>query len=258
MIIRKTRLAALVMILLACASRAGAQQPPQPPADEPGWLGDSLPPLWDRIFLNVNAAGQLELMSFGRSGTFDSFNEVGGLATNQNVGRGMLLDVTGGYRLNRHLGVGVGVWTAVAKSAVSGSAAMPDPLVYGQYVTSNLGADDLRQTIIGVNLQAVVSQSFGEHLAVSGFIGPTFAQVRQDIGSMSVAADSRNPTLVIDRQSARTTRAASVGLDITWMLSEQYGIGVIGRYVAGEVDLPAVAGVKVGGAQLGAGVRYRF
>ena len=255
----KTGFGVLVAMLLALASPAAAQPPAQPPDEEPqGWLGDSLPPLWDRIFINVNAAGQLQLLSFGSSGRFDSFDEVGGMATAQNVGRGVLFDVTGGYLLNPHLGIGVGAWTAIAKSAVAGSATMPDPLVYGQYLTSNLGADDLRQTIIGVSLQAVLSQSLGQHLAVSAFIGPTFIDVRQDVGSMSVGANNLTPALTIERQSARTAKAGSAGIDIAWMMNEQVGIGILARYVKGEVDLPAVPGMKVGGTQVGAGIRYRF
>jgi len=121
----KTGFGVLVAMLLALASPAAAQPPAQPPDEEPqGWLGDSLPPLWDRIFINVNAAGQLQLLSFGSSGRFDSFDEVGGMATAQNVGRGVLFDVTGGYRLNHHFGIGIGAWTAIAKSAVAGSATM--------------------------------------------------------------------------------------------------------------------------------------
>jgi hypothetical protein len=42
------------------------------------------------------------------------------------------------------------------------------------------------------------------------------------------------------------------------MMNEQVGIGILARYVKGEVDLPAVPGMKVGGTQVGAGIRYRF
>src|SRR5262245_58900873 len=122
-----------------------AQQPPRPttppvPAQEPGWLGDSLPPLWNRVYVNINAARQPQTWTFDSLNTFSSFGEEGTFETIQNVGIGTLLDASAGYHLARHFAVGGGFWTAVSKSAVAGTAAMPDPLVYGQYAIRTLDA----------------------------------------------------------------------------------------------------------------------
>jgi hypothetical protein len=268
------------------AENAG-QQPPRPtappvPAQEPGWLGDSLPPLWNRVYVNINAARQPQTWTFDSLNTFSSFGEEGTLETIQNVGIGTLLDASAGYHLARHFAVGGGFWTAVSKSAVAGTAAMPDPLVYGQYAVRTLDASGLYQKTFALNLQAILTASLGKRLNVAFFIGPTVARVKLDVGSLTFAPAStstssstsssqtstttppaaaqtvQTPRIDVTSQAATTAKAATAGFDITFMLTERYGIGVLARHVRGKVNLPIAPNMEVGGNQVGAGLRYRF
>jgi hypothetical protein len=247
--------AAIAALLLTGASTARAQTP----EEETGWLGETptFPP--PRVFININAASQLDKRSLTTSaGTFASFNETGTLATAQNVGRGIVFDATAGFHVNRHFAIAGGFWTSAAKSAASGGASIPDPLVYGQYAIKSVTDSTLRQHTIGIDLQAVFKVSIVERLDVSLFAGPTFVQTKQDVGSTFVAPDSATPTMTVARQTARSAKAGNVGFDVTWMTTDRYGIGFVVRYVGAEVPIPADSKLQVGGLQVGAGMRYRF
>jgi len=49
------------------------------------------------------------------------------------------------------------------------------------------------------------------------------------------------------------------GVDVTYLLKKNYGVGAILRYTWGSVDLDGASdSLTVGGFQLGFGGRYRF
>ena len=41
-------------------------------------------------------------------------------------------------------------------------------------------------------------------------------------------------------------------------MNDRYSVGGFVRYAGGEVDLPSVAKLKIGGVQAGGGIRFRF
>ena len=50
----------------------------------------------------------------------------------------------------------------------------------------------------------------------------------------------------------------NAGADATRLLSNRWGVGLLARYVLATVDLPSASGVKVGGLQIEAGLRFKF
>jgi len=291
-----TRTVVIAIVLLIATSAAHAQsgpetpaqQPPPrptapPPVPEPGWLGDTLPPLWNRLYVNINAARQLQTGSFNTLSTFASYGETGSFETIQNVGTALLLDGSAGYHLAKHFAVGAGLWTAMSKSAVAGTSALPDPTFYGQYAIKTLSQQGLRQKTIGLNLQVLFAASLKDRLHVALFAGPTIARVKLDVGSLTLpsptptttsrptspsqtsapvlpnAADIvQDPAIVVASQTATTAKAATAGFDVSFMFTERYGVGVLARYVRGKVNLPIAPDMDVAGTQIGAGLRYRF
>jgi hypothetical protein len=82
--------------------------------------------------------------------------------------------------------------------------------------------------------------------------------VGQEVASsVTVAAGTQNVTPVVTKEK-KTAASALIGVDGTYMVTENFGAGVFMRYVGGKVDLPSVADLKVGGFQIGAGGRVRF
>src|SRR5262245_18203916 len=271
----RTVVIAVAMLIAASAARAQsgpeppAQPPPRPtappPAQEPGWLGDSLPPLWNRLYININAARQLQKGTFNSFNTFSSYGEEGSFQTAQNVGTGVMLDASAGYHLARHFAVGGGFWTAVSKSTVAGTAAIPDALFYDRYAVSTVSAQDLQQKTVGVNVMALFDVSVRNRLHLGVYIGPAVAPVSLDVRSLTFAPPATstsnsqappsssqaapqnglNPALVVATQTATIAKAAMAGFDVSFMFTERYGVGVLARHVAGKVNLPIAPDMKV-------------
>jgi len=211
------------------------------------------------VFVAINAAGQFQDRSFGSSGTFTSFNETGSYETLQNIGSAFVFDASGGYHFAEHMAVGAGIWLGHAKSAVAGSAILPDPVFFGRYTTvTPTPPSDLSQGTFGLNFQFIYTVPVNNRIDFALFGGPTLLHVSQDVGSITVSPTTQTAAMSSESQSATTMKAGNVGLDITYKLAEEYGIGFFIRYAGGEVDLPAVSNLKVGGLQFGGGVRFRF
>jgi opacity protein-like surface antigen len=238
-----------VMTVIAgvlCSAAAARAQTPSPRS--PG-----------EIFLNINASGQVESRTFTTGGTIVSFNEVGRFEANQNIGKAIVFDVNGGYQFGQHMGFAVGVWTARSKSAVAATATVPDPVFFGRFTTVNPTVPtDLKQTAIGFDLDFIYTLPLTDRVDFSLSAGPTFLHVSQDVASVQVTPNSTAVSVAVESQSKSTGKAGNVGVDISYRFTEHYGGGLFARYAGGEVDLPAVSKLKVGGIQVGGGVRFRF
>jgi hypothetical protein len=211
-----------------------------------------------RIFANVSFGGQTDTRSLESSATFTSFNEPGAIASTQTIGRPFLFDATGGYRFNKILAVGAGVWTAYSKSAFAARASLPDPLFVGRPSSVEVSAADLKQLVVGINLQGLAQVPVTNRVFLTVFGGPTFARVSLDVGSGIVDAGGRTVSVTTERQKASATNGGNAGLDLSYHFNDLNGLGVFVRYVSGEVDLPALQHVKIGGLQVGGGIRARF
>jgi hypothetical protein len=209
-------------------------------------------------FVNLSVGVQPQERSFATSSTFTSFNETGTTETDQNIARATFIDLSGGYQFTRRFAVGVGVWGARADSAVAASAALPDATLFNRFQTVTFSADDLSQTTLGFNVQFLIRQPLGDRLDVTLSLGPTLLLVRQQVGVVTVTPNTLNAVLEPVTESKATLKAGHAGVEVGVRLRDGFGIGVFARYAGGEVDLPSVPKLKVGGTQIGGGLRFRF
>lgn len=216
------------------------------------------PPSSGGTFLSIGLGAQGPIRTFSHSSTFVSFNETGTVDGNQNVGRGFVVDVTGGFQFSDHAGVAIGLWTASAKGDAAATASIPDPLFYGRFTTVSMDASDLKQLSVGLNLQFVWTMPVAARIDLALFGGPTVIYVRQEIGSIAVEPNTANASLSVVRESKTTAKAGNAGVDLRYRISEHYGADVFVRYAGGQADLPSAQNLDVGGVQIGGGVRYRF
>jgi hypothetical protein len=247
----KTTVTGVALVLgLTFAIPAHAQfQPRTPPSGPEGGS-----------YVSISGSGQLQNRTFSSGGTFTSFGETGRFASVQNIGRGGVADVTGGYRVTKHVGLAVGVWMSATDSAAAATVVAPDPLVFGKFTSSTLTSSDLklRQTSLGLNVQFMYVAPISNRTEMSVFLGPTFMHVKQDVAMVAVAPNAQAGVLSIQTQAANTGKAGNAGIDLTQRMTDRIGIGVFVRYAGGEVTLPAAPNLKVGGAQVGAALRMYF
>jgi hypothetical protein len=209
-------------------------------------------------FINLSVGVQPQERTFGTSSTFVSFNENGATQTTQNIARATFFDITGGYQLTKRFGFGLGIWGARSDSAVSAAATLPDATLFNRFQTVSFSADDLSQLTTGFNVQFLVRQPLGDRLDVTLSLGPTLLYVRQQVGRVEVTPNTMNAVLEPVTESKATLKAGHAGLEVAVRLRDGIGVGVFARYAGGEVDLPSVPKLKIGGTQAGGGLRFRF
>jgi len=240
---------AIAVAGLVCSATIASAQAPGSPSSRPG-------------FVSVNASGQVQERNFTSVSTFTTFAETGGLASSQTIGRGGVLDITGGYRVGKHIGVALGIWGGLTNVAATTSAAIPDPLYFGRFKTVTLTTDDggisLKQTTLGANLLLTWTTPVTDRIDVSVFLGPSFIHVKQDLATVAVTSNGQSITMATASESASTARAGTIGFDLSQRMSDRFGVGVFVRYSGGEADLPTAPKLKVGGLQVGGGIRAHF
>lgn len=209
-------------------------------------------------FLNVSAGGQMQSSEFSSGSTFASFGETGQVQGIQTVGRAFVFDVSGGYHVTSRFGVGAGVWTSRADSAAAATVLTPNPLFFNRFTTTNLSAEDLKQSTVGVNLMILFRQPITDKIDVTFSAGPSIIRIKQQVASATIDPNSGTPVLTILDETKRTAKAGNVGLDLGYQITDKYGIGGFVRYVGAGAGLPSAPDLKIGGVQLGAGARLRF
>ena len=210
------------------------------------------------IFVSVSGGGQFQSREFTETTTFTLFNETGTVTANQTVGSGFVFDASVGYRLWRRLSVAVGISTFHGSGSAAAIAAVPDPLHFGRPTIKTFSASDygdLSQTTTAVNFQAVWIKPLTDKLDLWLFAGPSVIHVNQDVAS---ATETQNAVATIQSDSGNSGKAGTAGVDLNYRMNARYSVGGFVRYAGGEVDLPSVSKLKVGGVQVGGGVRFRF
>jgi outer membrane protein with beta-barrel domain len=187
--------------------------------------------------------------------TFTVFGETGSAATQSEAGTSALFDLRVGYRVRPRLGVAGALSGSQSDVAGTTIASVPSPIRFASPSIVSLAAPDAKRREIGVHLQAVYALPVTEKVTLTIAGGPSLVHLRQGVQAVSVAGVT--PTAVPVNE-AGTGLGGNVGVDLTSLFSAHYGVGVLVRYVAANVDLPSASGVKTGGVQAGVGLRMRF
>ena len=236
-----TTLAVIAGLLLGSAFTAHAQTPPDP-----------------NMFLSISGGGQFQNRTFSETSTFTLFDDLGTVTANQTVGSGFVFDASVGYRVWRRLSIAVGVSTFRGRGTAEALVAVPDPLLRGASTFKSFHESDygnLNQTGTALNFQAVWIKPLTDKLQLWMFIGPSFLHVNQQVAS---ATETANPAASVNDDSGNTGKAGTIGIDLNYKMSERYSVGGFVRYAGGEVNLPSVSKLKVGGVQVAGGVRIHF
>ena len=241
MIKTTTTIAMIAGLLLSTAFTAHAQA-----TDEPN------------MFLSISGGGQFQDRTFSEVSTFSLFDDTGTVTANQTVGSGFVFDANVGYRVWNQVFVALGVSSFHGKGTAESLVAIPDPLRRGVSTFKSFSASDygdLSQTNTAINFQVVWIKPLTDKLDLWLFAGPSIIHVSQEIAS---ATETQNSTATTKDESVTTAKAGTVGIDLGYKLNERSSVGGFVRYLGGEADLPSVSKLKIGGVQVGGGIRFRF
>ena len=230
-----------------CAGSAHAQSPT---------------PSTEKFFASVNIGGQLASRTFTSSITQTVHFETASLVSSQAVGRGAVIDFGGGYRVWGDVFAGVVVSRFGNSADASYSASIPHPVFFNNPRTTTGAVNDLKRSEVAVSPHVVWAMPLTDKIDVAVAAGVAIIHLSQDlVGSFSVPLNTQDLTPITTTESG-TAAGAYVAADFIYNLPTTwygiYGVGGYLRYAGATVELPSVTDAKVGGFQIGVGIRLRF
>lgn len=207
-------------------------------------------------YVNLSAGAQIQTRTFSDSSKFTLFNETAQVVANQTVNGGFVFDASAGYRVWKRLSLALGVSTFHVAGDAAIAASIPNALFPNRPTVFTATASGLRQNDVSVNLQMAWEVPITPEIDLSIFAGPSIIHVSQEFATATPTSGVN--AAAVDTQSANTAKAGTGGVDLRFKLTDRVGLGAFARYAGGEVDLPLVRKLKVGGIQVGGGFRLRF
>lgn len=232
-----------------------------------------------RVFISVNGGLQTTSSNFSQDIVFPEsgglYRDVLSAATAQEPARfesayrvesGMLFDVSGGVRLTRNFGLGIGVSQFAATETASVSAHVPHPFFFDRdrSISGTLPLPR-NETAFHIEARAIVPAT--ESVTVTVFGGPTAFSVWQQLVtdvrfSQEYPYETASFTSADRRQEFGTTMGYNLGADVAYYFSSNVGIGWFVRYSRMMVELPSgsdgTLDTQAGGLHTAGGLRLRF
>ena len=218
-------------------------------------------------FASINFASQVRDRSFSESLSATIYAETATYDIVHDGGGGGFFDVSGGVRVWRSLAAGLGVTQFSRRGGATVTGQVPHPLFFNRPRSATYARTDLEHKETGIHLQAVWVTPIQDRIHVSVFGGPSFFSVDQSHITGATSAEIAAPfnEVAISQVATGTVSESGVGghvgVDVTYLVTEQLGGGIFVRWAGGSVDLPVSGGTQsldVGGAQFGIGLRARF
>lgn len=214
----------------------------------------------DKGFANINIGAQSGSHDLATATTFEVYDENAQVTTTQKTGGGFLFDMNGGYKVWSNLVVAVGYTFMSDSTDGAVTASIPHPDVAGQFRTVTATAEDLSHAEHGINFSGVWMVPVTDKVDVGISFGPSIFIVKQELPD-TITFTEPTPTVtgITKKSVSKTTGGVNFGVDVTYLLKKNMGIGGILRYTWGSVDIDGASdSLTVGGFQIGVGARYRF
>ena len=208
-------------------------------------------------FFAVDFGVQLATHEFDTDATFSLYDENGRLQTTQDGKNSPFIEFRGGYKVWSNLLVGVGYSWATSKSDVAITASIPDPAVFDHLRTATLSAADASTSEGALDFSGTWMVPVTDKIDVGVLAGPTVFFLKKDVVSSVTTTEPGPVATATITEESETNVGFHLGVDLHYFINQQYAIGGLARYSYGKVDV-STGPAKVGGFQLGAGVRYRF
>jgi hypothetical protein len=216
-------------------------------------------PATEKYYVNVNVGGQLASRTLGSSVVKpDVYDETATLASTQSVGKGVLVDFAGGYRVWRDVYAGVLVSVFGNTEDAAYTTSMPNPIFFNSPAVVSGTTSGLKRREVGINPNVTYVRHLYDKFDVSLGIGVSIIRLSQDVlNDLSYTPPSQDAAPVVAKEKA-TGAGVYANVDFIYNLTPRYGVGGFVRYAGASVDLPSAPDQNIGGMQAGGGIRLRF
>jgi len=216
-------------------------------------------PSTSKFFVFFDVGGQLNSRSLDMNSSQTVYEETATLNASLPIGKGVVPDFGGGYRVWGNVFVGVTVSFFNDSGDASYTASIPDPLFFGRPATVTGTVTGLKHSEVAVLPELVYARPITDKMDVVAKIGPSIIHLSQDIiNGFTVPAGTQNVNVSTASESG-TGAGFNGSIGVNYNLTERYAVGGYVRYAGASVKLDNVSDkVSVGGAQIGSGIRVNF
>jgi len=213
----------------------------------------------DRAFLNVSGGVQTGKKDVATNLSFPLYDETATVDTTREVKGSAIWDITGGVRVWSNLAAVLSVSGRSANSDGSSVAAIPNPAFYEQFRTVSASLPDMKHSERWAGIMAGWMMPVSDKFEVMAMFGPAVASVKHALVSGASVVEGTTPTVNLTVTTASKSVWGVMGVvDGRYMLNERFGVGGFLRYQSATANLATATKMKVGGFQLGVGVRVRY
>ena len=214
-------------------------------------------PATEQFFLNVNVGGELATRTINATATKSVYDETATLSSSQPIGRGVVVDFDGGYRVRENFFAGVLFSIFGTSSDASTTASIPDPIFFNRPKTVTGSTNGLKRSEVTVAPHATWARPLTDNLDITLSGGIAIIHLSQHlVGNFDVTPPQT--VAILDTTESGSGVGPLLQVDVIYNLKTRYAVGGYVRYAGAKVDLPSVADLNVGGMQVGGGIRLRF
>jgi hypothetical protein len=256
---------------MAAAAAPASAQESGGKKDSSGKKPGRLTTILRSAFASINFGGQTGSAEISQSGTFPIYGEEASFQGASKVNPSGFFHLGGGVRVWRRLGVGLFYSRTSDSADASITATVPNPAIINVTRSASTTVGGLDHSQSAVHLQFMWTQPIMRRIDVTGFVGPSFFSVKQDVAQGLTAANVSEAgpfpfsTVSLSSNGAVSAKDSpggfNIGFDATYRLTRHLGAGLLLHYTAADARLPIegrTISMDVGGLQVGAGIRWKF
>jgi hypothetical protein len=214
-------------------------------------------PSTEKFLLNVNVGGELATRTINAVARKTVFDETATLTSSQPIGRGVVFDFDGGYRVREDFFAGLLVSFFNGSSSATTTASVPDPVFFNRPKTVTGSTSDLKRSEVAIIPHITWARPLTDNFDITFGGGIAFIRLSQDlVGNFDITPPQNVSILQTTEKDNGVGPFAQI--DVIYNLRARYGLGGYVRYAGASVDLPSQADANAGGMQAGGGIRIRF
>jgi hypothetical protein len=222
----------------------------------------------DNGYLGFSGLYQTSSSTFEEDSSYDLNQELATVSAAHEIEPGFVWEFSAGGHVYKQLGFGFAVSYFKRDDGAHVAASLPHPFFFEQPRSVSGDATGLEREELGIHLDAMFLLPLTERFQISVFGGPSFFRLNQElVDSIQVAEsypyDEAEFSGVNEGSSGWewSNVGYNVGAEASVFFTQYIGVGASIRYSDADVEFDRSSGplqVKVGGLQVGGGLRIRY
>lgn len=223
-----------------------------------------------RFYISLSGAFQTGSQTYTDNGTFRLYDETGHLNVSSETKAGPVLDIGMGFKVAGHFTVGAGFHRTSSTDPATITGDAPHPIFFDRPRSFNLTMEGLKRTEQALHLSVGYMVDVTDKLTLHVYGGPSQFRFSQHVPGTVAITETSGSFATVNATPSNEARKDSVwgghvAADLSYAIfqsgSTTFAVGGFARYAQASSEFQVVTNpvtTKVGGLQLGGGLRIRF